>query len=346
MEHHANDLPWRERIGIDRIFYVDVDDKGRLLKDDIEELFKNNKNVKYITVTAAANVTGYVNDVHEIARTAHKYGAKIIVDGAQIVAHREFRIRTDLLSGGDSSRNIDFFVFSAHKMYSPFGGGAIVGLTDILDKHLPCFYGGGMVSAVYDYNVNYSSPPDLYEAGSPNYPGVVGMLKAMEILKKVGFDNIRDHEQKLMEKTITELKKIPDILLYGDNKKYDDRVGIVVFNIDRTRHTDEFVARRLADDNAIAVRHAKFCAHPYARRLLENPEKTNPDSGESHKIYANTSCSHGGMVRISFGIYTNDDDIKAFIDAVKAIIGLDSTTLEKAVMATTKRRFRVPNDRG
>ncbi|MDR3012715.1 MAG: aminotransferase class V-fold PLP-dependent enzyme, partial [Chitinispirillales bacterium] len=179
MEHHANDLPWRERA---RTVYADVDEKGRLKIDDFERilgeycaigngggLIPSTCKIKYVTVTAASNVTGYVNDVHEIARIAHEYGAKIIVDGAQIVAHREFN-----MLGKTPEENIDFFVFSAHKMYSPFGGGVVIGLTDILNEHIPEFYGGGMVSRVADADADFSEVPDLYEAGSPNYPGVVG----------------------------------------------------------------------------------------------------------------------------------------------------------------------------
>jgi len=123
MEHHANDLPWRERA---KVVYAEVDELGRLIIDDMEKLLiKYEGTIKYVSVTAASNVTGYVNDVHAIAKLAHQYGAKIIVDGAQIVAHRAFS-----MTGETPEEDVDFFVFSAHKMYSPFGGGAVVGLTD------------------------------------------------------------------------------------------------------------------------------------------------------------------------------------------------------------------------
>ncbi|MDR2971954.1 MAG: aminotransferase class V-fold PLP-dependent enzyme, partial [Bacteroidales bacterium] len=286
MEHHANDLPWRERLGADRILFADVDEKGRLKIGDIERLLQENKDVKYVTVTAASNVTGYVNDVHRIAAIVHKNGARIIVDGAQLVAHREFNIlRNPKSMSTDPEAKIDFFLFSAHKMYSPFGGGAIIGLNEVLDKHIPCSYGGAMVKSVYDYNIDYSLSPDLYETGSPNYPGVVGMLKAMEILKDIGFDYIQDHEQRLMKKTIDELKKIPGVRLYGDNDDYSDRVGILVFNIDR--RLDSNVAQLLADQSAIAVRHAKFCSHPYVARLLGK-------TGFSSSLEVDNSCLQNG----------------------------------------------------
>ena len=111
MEHHANDLSWRERC---KVIYAEIDKKGRVDYKSLEKMLKKNK-VKYVAVTAASNVTGYVTDVHRVAKLAHKYGAKIIVDGAQIVAHRKFS-----MIGETPEENIDFFVFSAHKMYSPY----------------------------------------------------------------------------------------------------------------------------------------------------------------------------------------------------------------------------------
>jgi len=296
MEHHANDLPWRERA---KVVYADVDNLGRLKIGDIEELLEKYKGkIKYVCVTAASNVTGYCNDIHRIASLAHRYGAKIVVDGAQIVSHRG----VDML-GRSPEENIDFFVFSAHKMYSPFGGGAVVGLRDVLDKHIPKFYGGGMVEAVYDVDVCYASVPDSYEAGSPNYPGVVGMLKAIEILQYIGFGYIKRYEQFLMRRAISGLKKIPGVILYGDSKNIEDRVGVIPFNLRGI--PPKVVAEYLSGAHGIAVRHAAFCAHPYVSRLTEeNPHGCNPPEG---------------MVRISFGIYTNEAEVDAFLSAIQLI---------------------------
>ena len=296
MEHHANDLPWRERANT---VYAEVDKYGRLIVEDIERLLgAHNGKIKYVCVTAASNVTGYVNDIHCIARTAHKYGAKIIVDGAQIVAHRAVN-----LLGRCPDESIDFFVFSAHKMYSPFGIGAIVGLKSILDKHIPKFYGGGMVDAVHDDEVCYANVPDSYEAGSPNYPGIVGMLKAIEILQAIGFGYIRRCEQYLIRRTINGLRRIPGVTLYGDCKNIGDRVGVIPFNI--KGYTPKEAADYLAGNCAIAVRHGAFCAHPYVSRLAEGP------AGECDPPV--------GMVRASFGIYTCQVDVDKFLTAVAAM---------------------------
>ena len=223
IEHHANDLSWRERC---KVIYAEVDEKGRVIYDDIEKLLKEN-DVKIVSISAASNVTGYVNDVHRVAKLAHKYGAEIVVDGAQIVAHRKFEMMGDL---NDPNDDIDYFAFSAHKMYSPYGGGAVVGLTETLNKHMPQFYGGGTITVVGDYWQNYKTAPAAYEAGSPNYPGVVGLGKAIDVLSTIGMDKIEAHEKVLNRKLIDGLKTLPNVIIYGDSENISDRVGVITFN--------------------------------------------------------------------------------------------------------------------
>ena len=300
MEHHANDLPWRERC---KVIYAEVDDQGRIIYDDIEKLLKEN-DVKYVTVTAASNVTGYVTDVHRVAKMAHKYGAKIIVDGAQIVAHRKFSIMSD-----DPEENIDFFVFSAHKMYSPFGGGAIVGLTEVLDQHMPEFYGGGTINIVGDDWVDYKYAPMVYEAGSPNYPGVVGLGKAIDILQEIGFDAIEEHEKVLNQRLMDGLKKIDNVVIYGDSEDLSDRVGVISFNF--TDVNSYQLATKMADTKGIATRRGAFCANPYVWRLWGLTEE------EVRGFQECSSESTPGMIRASFGIYNTEEEVDEFLKAIE-----------------------------
>ena len=296
MEHHANDLSWRERC---RVIYAEVDDLGRVRYDEIERLLQENS-VKLVAVTAASNVTGYVTDVHRVAKLAHQYGAMIVVDGAQIVAHREFSMK-----GETPEENIDFFVFSAHKMYSPYGGGAVIGLRSVLNEHIPEFYGGGTVEIVGDYSVTFKDAPALYEAGSPNYPGVVGMGKAMEILKEVGFDAIQAHEQKLIRRMIDGLKEFDHVVIYGDTENISDRVGVVTFNF--TDINSYFLAVKLSEIGGVATRRGAFCAHPYVWRLLGIPDDTLD-------IYQDCGASGTpGMIRVSFGIYNTEEEVDEFL---------------------------------
>ena len=301
IEHHANDLSWRERC---HVIYAEVDEKGRVIYDDIERLLRENKGkVKYVTVTAASNVTGYVTDVHRVAKMAHKYGAKIIVYGAQIVTPEE---------------NIDFFVFSAHKMYSPYGGGAVVGLREVLDKHQPEFYGGGTVNLVQDDKQSYKRAPEVYEAGSPNYPGVVGLGKAIDVLQEIGFDNIEAHEKALNRKLIDGLKKLDNIVIYGDTENIDDRVGVVSFNFNNINSL--ILATYISDNGGVATRRGAFCAHPYVWRLMKLTES------EIASFEGCTDIKTAGMIRISLGIYNTEEEVQKFLDMMPYL--MEKSTVE------------------
>ena len=312
IEHHSNDLPWREN---GTVIYAEVDDQGRVMYDDIEKQLKNNK-VKYVSVTAASNVTGYVTDVHRVAKLAHKYGAKIIVDGAQIVAHRKFSMK-----GESEDEDIDFFVFSAHKMYSPYGGGAVVGLTDELMSHMPKFYGGGTIHIVGDEWVEYAEAPKSYEAGSPNYPGVVGLGKAIDILEEIGFDDIEAHEKALNQRLVDGLLKIDNSIVYGDTEDLSDRVGVVTFNFSDIN--SQLVAEELSNTYGIATRRGAFCANPYVWRLYGL-------SDEEVRNFAECSDTNTpGMIRVSFGIYNTEEEVDYLLEVLPKAIEQAKKTNEE-----------------
>ena len=319
IEHHANDLPWRERC---KVIYAEVDEQGRVIYDDIERLLKENEGkVKYVSITAASNVTGYVTDVHRVAKMAHQHGAQIIVDGAQIVAHRKFS-----MLGETPEENIDYFVFSAHKMYSPYGGGAVVGLTEVLDEHMPKFYGGGTVEIVPDTWVRYKQAPEVYEAGSPNYPGVVWLGKAIDVLQEVGFDAIQEHEQKLIRRLIDGLLKLDNVIVYGDTENISDRVGVVTFNFsDVNSHNLAFTL----SNYGFATRRGAFCAHPYVWRLMKIPQED---------LESFVDCVDGktpGMIRVSFGIYNTEEEVDKFLELLPECIRVtkekDAALLEEGM---------------
>ena len=295
-EHHSNDLPWRH---LCKVIYADVDELGRIKYDEIEQLLSENK-VDIVSITAASNVTGYVTDVHYVAKLAHAHGAKIVVDGAQIVAHRKFS-----MIGDTPDENIDYFAFSAHKMYTPFGMGAVVGPLDDMVNRMPKFYGGGTVNIVADDWEMYKQAPASFEAGSPNYLGVVGLGKAIEVLQEVGFDAIEEHEHALTRRLLDGLSKVDNIIIYGDPTDATDRVGVVTFNFP---DINTFViAQRLARSYAIATRRGAFCAHPYVWRLMGIP-------AEDLKTFADcTDVNTPGMVRLSLGIYNTEEEIDEFL---------------------------------
>jgi selenocysteine lyase/cysteine desulfurase len=241
------------------------------------------------------------------------------VDGAQIVAHRAFSMK-----GETPEEDIDFFVFSAHKMYSPFGSGAVVGLEEVLNNHMPKFYGGGMVELVSDSDVSWKSAPERYEAGSPNYPGVIGLGKAIEILQEVGFDAIQAHEQKLIRRLIEGLKKLPNVVLYGDCDNVEDRVGVITFNF--TDINSMTLATRLSE-LGVATRRGAFCAHPYVWRLMGVPD-------EDVATYEGCiDAKTPGMIRASFGIYNTEAEVDEFL-----------TVLEKAMEIVKNNRTEDDED--
>ena len=173
MEHHSNDLPWRNR---GKVEYIEVDENGRLKIEDLEEKLKTNYGrVKYVSLTGASNVTGYINDIHFIAKLVHKYDAKLIIDGAQLVPHRRVNI-----SGKSDDEQIDFLVFSSHKIYSPFGVGVIIGLKEDFANAHPDYLGGGTVDLVLDNEITYLPPPEKNEAGTQNFLGIMGLINSLK----------------------------------------------------------------------------------------------------------------------------------------------------------------------
>lgn len=305
MEHHSNDLPWRRSC---RVEYCEVDEKGRLKLDDLENKLKHHKGkVKFVTVTGASNVTGYTNNIHLIAKIAHKYKSKIIVDGAQLVPHIKVN-----MNGNSEDEKIDFLVFSGHKLYAPFGAGCIIGLKEDFTKVLPDDEGGGTVNFVSDNEVYYLQPPEKVEAGTPNFFGVLAMKESLQILDNIGFDRIKNHEIKLRNRLLEGLKSIPGVINYGDMIDYNDRLGIGVFNI--ADMDDHEVAQILAKKYGISVRQGWFCCHPYCRRLMKMSEKT------ASAFIHDCNAKMPGMIRVSFGIYNTEEEIDYFLNVINNIV--------------------------
>lgn len=203
MEHHSNDLPWRKKFQVD---YVQTDPYGKLSLEDLEhKLIKYKGNVKLVTVTGASNVTGYVNPIHKIAELAHRYQAKILVDGAQLVPHNAVNMKPK-----NPLHHIDYLAFSAHKMYAPFGIGVLIAPRETFNKGISEFVGGGTADIVTHDWVVWDNPPHKEEAGSPNVMGVVALVAAIKTLTVVGMRNIDHYENELTNYANLKLRSIPD----------------------------------------------------------------------------------------------------------------------------------------
>ncbi|MCE5222233.1 MAG: aminotransferase class V-fold PLP-dependent enzyme [Clostridium sp.] len=304
MEHHSNDLPWRNR---GKVEYIEVDQDGRLKIEELEEKLKTNYGrVKYVSLTGASNVTGYINNIHFIAKLVHKYNAKLIIDGAQLVPHRRVNI-----SGNTDNEQIDFLVFSSHKIYSPFGVGVIIGLKEDFANADPDYLGGGTVELVLDNEITYLPPPDKNEAGTQNFLGVMGLINSLRIINTIGYDYIDRQEKILLDHTLKGFNSIPKVINYGDTKDISDRLGIATFNLENMYHHD--VAEILAKKKGISVRHGWFCAHPYCRRLM------NVSEADAKEFLENPSKKMMGMVRVSFALYNSIDEVNMFLNALEDI---------------------------
>lgn len=302
MEHHSNDLPWRNKCDLK---YVEVNEDGRININEIEELIERYKEkVKYITITGASNVTGYINDIRKISGLIHKYGGKIIVDGAQLVPHKKIYMYKK-----DSLENIDFLVFSGHKIYAPFGSGAIIGLRKDFNNNLPDTKGGGTVEYVIDNNQLWINTPEKNEAGTPNLFGAVAIMEAMKEIEKIGFERIEKNEKELLQYLINGLKELNRVKLYADNDCIDDRLGILVFTIDGMKYYE--VGEKLSEIKAIGVRQGGFCSHPYTRRVLGIPNNQLQEYINKNGI--------PGLVRVSLGIYNSKKEANIFLETVELL---------------------------
>jgi selenocysteine lyase/cysteine desulfurase len=310
LEHHSNDLPWRNKA---KAVHIKAKDDGRFDEDDFDaQLAKYGKRVALVAVTGASNVSGFIQPIHRLARKAHAAGAKILVDAAQLAPHRRVDMKAD-----DDPEHLDFVVLAAHKMYAPFGTGALIGPKATFLQNPPDIVGGGTVDIVTLDNVVWAGMPDRDEAGSPNVPGAVAMAAAAQVLMEVGMDNVAAHEEELVKYALERLGRIPGVKIYGetDPAKASEKVGVIPFNLEGVSHF--LLAAVLGYEGGIGVRSGCFCAHPYVVHLLNLSEV---ESGSwQQQMMAGDKSNMPGMVRASFGCYSNTNDIDRLAEMIERV---------------------------
>jgi cysteine desulfurase/selenocysteine lyase len=310
MEHHSNDLPWR---AVAEVVHVGVDERGALDEAGLDAMLERYAGrVKLVAVTGASNVTGYINPVHRLAEKAHAAGAKILVDAAQLAPHRGIDVRPD-----DATDHLDFLALSAHKMYAPFGTGALIGPRDFFCHGDPDDTGGGTVDFVTVDAVRWADLPDREEAGSPNVVGAVAMAKAVLCLEEMGMENVAAHEAALVSYMLEKLNGIEGVSVYGltDAAQADRRVGVVPFSVDGVSHY--LVAAILSAEGGIGVRNGCFCAHPYLLRLMDVTEEEA--RLRRQEIVSGTRARLPGLVRASFGCYNTTQEVDRFIAVLSQV---------------------------
>ncbi len=281
MEHHSNIVPWQlqqARKDI-KLRVIPISDDGEILLDEYEKLF--NERTRIVSVAHVSNVMGTVNPIEKVIRIAHGHGVPVLVDGAQSTPH--FGIDVQRL-------DCDFFAFSGHKTYGPTGVGVLYGKEVWLDKLPPYMGGGEMIKNVSFEKTTFNELPFKFEAGTPDYIATTGLAQALDYISAIGMDNIRQHEQGLVDYALQRLGEIDGMRLIGKPRHRD---AVISFLIDGIHHLD---MGTLLDRLGVAVRTGHHCAEPLMLRMGVQ-----------------------GTVRASFALYNTREEVDTMAEAIKRV---------------------------
>ena len=241
-----------------------------------------NPKTRIVAVVHVSNALGTINPVEEIIRLAHEAGAKVLVDGAQSLAHLPIDVQ---------KMDCDFYVCSGHKAYGPQGIGFLYGKEALLREMLPYQLGGDMIREVTMEDTTYADLPNKFEAGTPNIAGIVGFGVALNFIRSVGIEEIYRHEKELLDYATGRLLEIQGLRIYGNSR---NKLGVISFNIDDHDHND--LAIKL-NNYGICVRNGQHCTHPIM-----------------------TFYGISGTVRATFACYNTKHDVDQLVTALTAII--------------------------
>lgn len=278
MEHHANIVPWQmlcERKGA-VLKVLPFRDNGELELEKLDALLT--EKVKMVGVAYVSNVLGTVNPVKEIIDRAHGVGAKVLVDGAQIVQHAPVDVQ---------ALDCDFFVFSGHKIYGPTGVGVLYGKEELLERMPPWQGGGEMIKEVRFEKTTYNELPFKFEAGTPDFIGIIGLGEALRYVEEIGWDGIVAYEQELLAYALERMRQVPGIRIFGEACR---RSAVLSFALGNVHHSDTGL---LLDKMGIALRTGQLCAEPVMRH------------------YGVT-----GMTRASLAMYNTMEEMDLFCDGL------------------------------
>lgn len=279
MEHHSNIVPWQMCCEISGAILkvIPILDNGDLDMQTFGSLLS--EKTKIVAITHISNALGTINPIKEIITKTHDAGAKILIDGAQATPHTFVDVQ---------ALDVDYYCFSAHKMYGPTGVGVLYGKEALLEG-LPAYQGGGeMIKEVSLKKTTYADLPYKFEAGTPNIAGVVAFKASLDFISSLGIKNIAKHEDDLLNHSIEELSKISGLQFIGESKK---RAALVSFNIKNLHPYDIGV---LLDKMGVAIRTGHHCAQPIMAR---------------YKI--------SGTSRLSFAVYNTKQEIDSCITYIK-----------------------------
>ena len=282
--------------------FVECDPDGTFTVEDVAAALDVAPRPKLLAISGASNVTGWMPPIDDIAIAAHERGVPVFVDAAQLAPHRRL------------PPSVDFVAWSGHKMYAPFGAGALVGARRAFADGDPFLAGGGAVDLVDLDEVAWTDPPEREEAGSPNVLGAVALHAAIDEVERIGWPPIEHHDEHLARRLRSGLGAIAGVTVLGPGLD-TPTLPIATFTVEGVHHA--LVAARLSAEYGIGVRHGCFCAHPYLMRLLHLSDeeihayRDAVRRGDRRRI--------PGAVRASATISTTDADIDRLIDAVTTI---------------------------
>lgn len=250
IEHHANIVPWQMICQEKKasLFAIPVDDTGQICLTSLEKMLSSK--TKIVAVTAFSNVVGVEFPIQRICEMAHKKGAVVVVDGAQMVPHQQVKVQ---------SWDCDFFAFSGHKLYGPTGVGVLYGKKELLEKMPPVQGGGDMIDCVDFSGTTYADPPLRFEAGTPMIAEVIGLKAALSFINTIGMQVIKDREKKLFCYAKERFAKIDGLYFLGAPK-----LSLCTFYIEGVHPLD---LGTMLDVKNIAVRTGHHCAQPAMRRF-------------------------------------------------------------------------------
>jgi cysteine desulfurase/selenocysteine lyase len=284
LEHHANIVPWQQLCAETgaRLKVVPVDDRGQVLLDEYQKLLSSR--TKLVSFTQVSNALGTVTPARDIIDMAHRYGARVLLDGAQSVSHMRADVRV---------LDCDWFVFSGHKVFGPTGIGVLYGKEDLLNATQPWQGGGNMIEDVTFEQTRYNPAPSRFEAGTGNIADAVGLGAAIDYVQKIGIENIARHEHDLLTYGTRLLSEIPGLRLIGTAP---DKAGVLSFVLEGIPTIE--VGKALSQEG-IAVRAGHHCAQPILRRF--GLESTVRPSLALYNIHAEIDLLAAAVRRIQAG---------------------------------------------
>ena len=281
MEHHANIVPWqlitKEKKAEIRV--VPINEAGELLLDDMDDLI--DENTRFISLNHVSNSLGTVNPVEKLIQKAHQNDIRIMIDGAQAVQHMKVNV-VDL--------DVDFYCFSGHKMYGPTGIGILYGKREILEKMEPYQGGGDMIKSVTFEKTIFNDIPHIFEAGTPNIVGAIGLAKAVEFIENITIEEIEKHEMALLNYATEKINSIEGVEIVGNAEEKASVISFVMGDI----HPHDIGT--IMDNLGIAIRAGHHCTQPVM---------------DFYNIPA--------TARASFAIYNTEEDVDKLVEGIQKV---------------------------